>query len=131
MSNNNLKNIAIIDRMRSVARVKTDVKLAEILGYSSTGTISQWKKNGVPNSAISKICEMFGGVFDQVKYGTGGRPLIESPQIREEPSPYIIKVAEMMSGMDEETQKDICLSVEKEKLLRDLLRQKEEEEKAG
>lgn len=45
--------------------------------------------------------------------------------------PYIAKVAAMMAEMDIDTQKDICLSVEKEKLLRDLLRQRESDKKAG
>lgn len=44
---------------------------------------------------------------------------------------YITKVTQMMTDMDEDMQKDICLSVEKEKLLRDLLRQKDSDEKAG
>ena len=44
---------------------------------------------------------------------------------------YIEKTVKMLDGMDEDTQKDICLSVQKEKLLRELLRQKEADEKAG
>ena len=63
-----------------------------------------------------------------------------SPEVQEAsadyiPAPsrgkYIEKVADMMAGMDEDMQKDICLSVEKEKLLRDLLRQQESDQKAG
>ena len=45
-------------------------------------------------------------------------------------TPYISKIVTMLKEMDEDTQKDICLSVEKEKLLRELLRQ-QEEKKAG
>jgi DNA-binding Xre family transcriptional regulator len=48
----------------------------------------------------------------------------------EETAPYIRQVAQLMKDMDEDTQKDICLSVEKEKLLRDLLQQRENK-KAG
>ena len=46
-------------------------------------------------------------------------------------SHYAQKINLMVADMDEDMQKDICLSVEKEKLLRDLLRQKDSDEKAG
>lgn len=46
-------------------------------------------------------------------------------------SPITRKIADMVEAMDEETRKDICLSVEKEKLLRELLRQKDSNEKAS
>jgi hypothetical protein len=68
------------------------------------------------------------------------RVVEEEPAVAEEQSsyapqpsssPYIEKVAAMMAEMDIETQKDICLSVEKEKLLRDLLRQAASDKKAG
>ncbi len=50
----------------------------------------------------------------------------EAISVSEPDTPYIISVAEIMRSMDQDTQKDICLSVEKEKLLRDLLRQSQE-----
>lgn len=47
------------------------------------------------------------------------------PLVREEHDPYIANVATMMRTMDDDTKKDIQLSVEKEKLLRELLKEKQ------
>jgi len=47
----------------------------------------------------------------------------------EEYGGYIKAVAEMMRAMDPETQKDIFLSVQKEKLLRELLTERGEKRK--
>lgn len=46
------------------------------------------------------------------------------------PDPTIQKIVELLEGMDADTKEDICLSVQKEKLLRDLLKEKQER-KAG
>lgn len=46
------------------------------------------------------------------------------------PDPTIQKVIELLEGMDDNTKEDVCLSVQKEKLLRDLLKEKLEK-KAG
>jgi len=46
----------------------------------------------------------------------------------ESDTPYIAKVVEMMRSMDDDTQKDVELSVSKEKLLRDLLKQQEDKQ---
>lgn len=45
--------------------------------------------------------------------------------VAEEHDPYIASVTTMMRSMDDDTKKDIQLSVEKEKLLRELLREKQ------
>lgn len=45
-------------------------------------------------------------------------------------SPYIDKIISMLEDMDENTQADICLSVEKEKLLRELIQERQERKAA-
>jgi len=128
MSTENLSSDKIIFRLRKAVGVDNDVKLAKLLGYKSTGTISQWRTGNVPDGVISKISQISGKSFDELKYGN--LPTVQESNTNYG-SPYIRQVMTMMADMDEEMQKDICLSVEKEKLLRDLLRQKESKEKAG
>jgi len=48
------------------------------------------------------------------------------PRVSEPHDPYIASVAEMMRAMDDDTKKDIQLSVQKEKLLRDLIKERQE-----
>lgn len=66
-------NINVITkRMCLAVNVKNTVKLAEYLGYRSTGTISGWKKAGaVPDSVIAKISEKTSIHFDWLKTGEG------------------------------------------------------------
>lgn len=46
------------------------------------------------------------------------------PAVSEKHDPYIASVLEMMRAMDDDTKRDIQLSVQKEKLLRELLKEK-------
>lgn len=55
--------------MRDAVGVDTDVKLAKIFGYRSTGTISQWRTGEVPVEAILKVSEISDKTFDEIKYG--------------------------------------------------------------
>ena len=126
----------IIALMCELLNADSMTKLAEIIGVDQS-TISTWKRRKkVPDGVIDIVSGLSGISFEELKYGKkptfsvmdGGT---DHTYDRPSTSPYIEKVAKMMSDMDEDMQKDICLSVEKEKLLRDLLRQKESDEKAG
>lgn len=48
------------------------------------------------------------------------------PSVSEKPDPYIASVSEMMRAMDDDTKKYIQLSVQKEKLLRELMKERQE-----
>lgn len=70
MSTKNLKVNEIIFRIYRASGVDNDVKLSKLLGYRSTGTISQWRTTGrVPDRVISKISEMSKVPFDEIKFG--------------------------------------------------------------
>lgn len=108
----------------------------EFIG-NKRGASTRWKERGtIPESAIRILNLKTGVLHDWILTGEGPmRDPEASPQIKEAPADYYSAttkaIADMVEQMDEDVRKDICLSVQKEKLLRDLLRQKESEEKAG
>jgi len=127
----------LLSRAMEALKVDNEVQLADILGYKSTGTISGWRaEKNIPEGGWSRISQKSKIPIDILK---SDAPLVSFAVVENQTeftlgtshTQYITKVTRMMADMDEETQKDICLSVEKEKLLRDLLRQKESDEKAG
>ena len=87
------------------------------------------KNKGLSVENLARVCTFLRISMDDL---LNVKPCPNEPQnlVAETSSPYLRQVARIMEDMDEETQKDICLSVEKEKLLRDLLRQREDK-KAG
>lgn len=56
--------------------------------------------------------------------------LLEGKGRQPHPNPTIEAVIQMMESMDEETQKDVQVGVQKEKLLRELMKEKQEKEAA-
>jgi hypothetical protein len=111
--------------------------LAKKLGTSAS-VISGWKKRGVPREKLARARIDTGYLENWMESGQGPmyKPTPEPPahQVRETNGYYSATtrtIADMVEQMDEQTRKDICLSVQKEKLLRDLLRQKESDEKAS
>lgn len=108
-----------------------DKELADWLGISNK-TLSAWKARG-------KIADY--GVFtkrgiseDWLRTGRGEmlRPFsVAEPETKYgfiHPDSQIQAVIKVMEAMDDDTKKDIRLSVEKEKLLRELLKQREDKE---
>lgn len=71
MSIEKLRISKIIERMCFATNAKNTVKLSKLLGYKSTGTISGWKKTGVPDSAIAKVSEISSYRFEWIKSGEG------------------------------------------------------------
>lgn len=70
----------------------------------------------IPNARIEFLETGEGEMFKDGK-GEGEGPY-------RHPDPTIQKIVELLEGMDDNTKKDVCLSVQKEKLLRELLNEK-------
>jgi len=90
------------------------------------------KGKAIPSeSVIREISEVYR--INRLKLETGEGPMFligANAKYFHEEGGYIAAVADMMRAMDEDTQKDIFLSVQKEKLLRELLNERQEK-KAG
>lgn len=75
-SNKNLTKVEeILKRLKRAYNLDDDYELAELLGYSSTGTISNWKSRGSVNlKRIKERCEKI-----NLNYLTNGegRPFID------------------------------------------------------
>lgn len=72
MSIKNLSIDEIISRMCLAAKVDNPTSLAKFMGYSSTGTVSGWKKSGeVPPSALKKLSDLVGKSIDEIILGEG------------------------------------------------------------
>lgn len=111
----------ILDRIKLLFSLVSDAELAEFMDVSPP-TVSNWRTRGsVPYEKIIAKCE--GKSLDLIFKGEEPPPMVA-----EECDPYIASVATMMRSMDDDTKKDIQLSVEKEKLLRDLLKDKQRKE---
>jgi transcriptional regulator with XRE-family HTH domain len=103
-------------------------KLSEKSGVS-VGTISRYE-NGQVDIGVENLISICGILQLSIGMGgsdQGGTPLPQAGQGTGDPT--IDKIVIMLKEMDEETRKDICLSVEKEKLLRDLLKQANDKDK--
>lgn len=108
----------ILDRVKLLFSLESDADLADFLGVSPP-TVSNWRaRESIPYEKIISKCE--GKSLDWIFRGEEPPPVVA-----EEHDPYIASVATMMRTMDDDTKKDIQLSVEKEKLLRELLREKQ------
>jgi transcriptional regulator with XRE-family HTH domain len=104
-------------------------EVAGALGLKSTGHLSQIERG--EKEASPSLVNNFRSTFSvsEIWWETGKGDMFRDipPEVSrvEEPKEnyggYISAVADMMRSMDEETQKDIYLSVQKEKLLRELL----------
>jgi DNA-binding Xre family transcriptional regulator len=85
------------------------------------------KNKGLSVENLARVCAFLRISMDDL-LNVNTCPVISPNVVAESATPYMLQVAKLMGAMDEETQKDICLSVEKEKLLRDLLKQREDRE---
>lgn len=114
-------------------------KLRELRKSKSMTLQVMADKLGVSNGFLSEVerdLKMPGGDFfvslrrefmvsiDYLIDGTG--ELQHPAPVLEEQDPYIVNVSEMMRSMDEDTKKDVLLSVKKEKLLRELLKERQD-----
>jgi hypothetical protein len=126
-----MRNISkIISRMRSALNVATDKELCEVIGESQS-TISSWKARGkVPYEHIDALSLKTGKPFEWFLDGSTQCATCELTQPNQPDDPYISSVSEMMRAMDDDTKKDIQLSVQKEKLLRELIKERQEKEAA-
>ena len=107
----------ILDRVKWLYSLKSDAALADFFEVKPQ-TVSTWRgRDSIPYDLIIAKCE--GKSLDWIFRGEEPPPVVA-----EEHDPYIASVATMMRTMDDDTKKDIQLSVEKEKLLRELLREK-------
>lgn len=137
------KNTAVdiintIERMMFAAGCKSESQLMEFIG-NKRGASTRWKdRKKIPEKAVDLV--VLKTEFKKKWIETGEGPMREEPPERlpmvneSLPNYYSAtthKIAQMVEAMDEEARKDICLSVEKEKLLRELLRQRESDEKAS
>jgi len=123
------------------ARKKAQLTAEALGGEVGVGrkTISDYEcgKTKVPVTVLDLIASECDADIEELITGQPAKncpcaqPLVvEDFASYENSAPYIAQVVQMMASMDVDMQKDICLSVEKEKLLRDLLRQ-QEDKKAG
>lgn len=93
----------------------------------SQGAISKYEKGMMPSvDILFRISDLVNKSVEWIWHGTQCATCVsEQP-----PDPYISSVSEMMRSMDDDTKKDIQLSVQKEKLLRDLIKERQEQKAA-
>jgi len=114
-------------------------KFAKSVGVSGAyiGQLESGKKGNPSDLFLESVSKTFNINLVWLKTGEGEmfRPAGEGEAKAaqdgyQHPNLKIQKIVEMLETMDENTQEDILLSVEKEKLLRDLLQEKRDK-KAG
>lgn len=120
------ENEKILSRLLQALKVKgaNVTRVAENTGYSK-GQVSWILSGKVPLNErfLKATCAVFSISEQWVLSGKGG--MERQIMVCEPATPYIAKVVAMMEEMDETTQAGILHSVEKEKLLMDLLQQKQ------
>jgi len=137
MQDKNLHKVEFVfDSLKKHFKLKTYRELAAFLGVKE-GTLNAWKARGRIGDVDLVLTKCKGLSYDWLKTGEGemfrpagegeGRAALGGYQ---HPDLKIQKIVEMLESMDENTKEDILLSVEKEKLLRDLLQEKRDK-KAG
>lgn len=95
----------------------------------SQGMIVKYEKGCMPSGdKLFSIASFFNVTMEWLLTGIGEtqRNTEPAPIVSERPDPYISSVSEMMRTMDDDTKKDIQLSVQKEKLLRELMKERQE-----
>lgn len=107
-------------------------QMSEKLGGVSPGFLSEVEREKKkPGSDLVFAFEKLDQASEGEMFQEGkGNPAAGEDIGYRHPDPTIQKVIELLEGMDDNTKEDVCLSVQKEKLLRDLLKEKLEK-KAG
>jgi len=110
MSSEKLQNATkIIERVKFALGVKTDDELANILKLKRS-SVTSWRKRGKINlDAIVAICDNIN--MDWLIFGRG-EMYPDGP-----PSTIKGKILKMLDDMDEDQQRDILKSIEKEKFI--------------
>ncbi len=108
--------------------VTTRDKIAQYL--QATGRSRKWlsEQLGIKENYISMILSGKREPSERITRLIDS--LTESKERPSHPNPTIEAVIQMMEAMDEDTQKDVQVSVQKEKLLRELLKEKQDKEAA-
>lgn len=118
----------IIERMCAAVGAANPNQLSKHLGIKAH-TINGWvSQSTVPYAYIDVISENTNKPMEWFLdgcYGDATTIVAETPD-----DPYISSVSEMMRAMDDDTKKDIQLSVQKEKLLRELIKERQDKEAA-
>lgn len=115
--------VGVIERLLKVSGETKENALAALLGFTQSTFAQRKKRNSTPTEEVFWLCREKGWDFDYVMTG-------ETKCHENMSSPYINSVVGMMKNMDEETQKDVQVSVQKEKLLRELMKEKQAKEAA-
>ncbi|CAH2032096.1 helix-turn-helix domain-containing protein [Trichlorobacter ammonificans] len=115
--------VDVVSRLREVSGEKREIVLAEMLGFTQSTFAQRKKRNSTPTEEVYWLCKEKGWDFDYVMTG-------ETECHVKAKTPTIEAVIQMMESMDADTQEDIRLSVQKEKLLRELMKEKQEKEAA-
>lgn len=116
-------------RLKKARGKRTQAEVAQLAGVGQ-GTIAKYEKGMIPNANILKrIADCLGVSTEYLlteKIETVGIVAEETSTYNfRHPDSEIQAVIEMMEAMDRDTKKDVRLSVEKEKLLRELLNQRD------
>jgi len=115
--------------LASFSKVKGIRGLANYLGVPDSSLYSWISRDSIGDK--SAILKKIPNVrIEWLESGEGEMFCNDTERPLEDDGGYIAAVAAMMRGMDADTQKDIFLSVQKEKLLRELLEERQEK-KAG
>lgn len=103
-----------------------EVKYATLKGWERRGNIADVKPFLFKCQGIN-VSYLETGKGEMFKQASPAQTIVCDPQpCYTHPNPKIQAIVTMLEDMDDDTQKDIQLSVQKEKLLRDLLKQQED-----
>lgn len=106
----------IVERAKQVIGIKTDAELANLMNISSSA-VSMWKIRGnIDLPSIITLCEKVN--MDWLIFGRG--------EMYSDMKPDTVKgkILTMLDDMDEEQQREILKSIEKEKLIEELLEER-------
>lgn len=122
MSSNFALNVPkILERLKQHLDIKKNIDLAFFLGVKHN-TISAWKRRGnIDFSLIVSKCE--GIDLNWLMYGE------EKPV--EKTDPETLKINQMLKGMSKEEKRDVLKYIEKEKLWKELMEEREDKKKGA
>ena len=111
----------IIERVKFVHGIKKDYDLAKMLDLKQN-TISNWRKReSIDLVKIFSICD--GVDKDWILYGEG--------EPYPDPDIETVKIVQMLKGMTKEQKRDVLKYIEKEKLWKELMEEREDKKKGA
>lgn len=121
-------------RLMEAKHLRYEHELASLLGFAKSAFTERKRRQAIPMKELVSFCEREGLDLNWVLTGEESRGIIVAEERTmhgaQHPDPEIQAVITMMESMDREAKKGVRLGVEKEKLLRELLKQREDR-KAG